>query len=155
MFDTGKPYTSLTKIPPLGRRLNEWGPFCATVSWVDSILVLLFCKQSRSVQDIEFSIKFHRSLPDCGQRRSPPLILSTRMPHPYPRRVCFVVAKFGLNRLRRSPSSSPNPFGGFHHFACMQACKFKPARSPAHSHHLIIQNRFVHNVLHILFNVLA
>ena len=66
-----------------------------------------------------------------------------------------MVLKFGLNRLRRSPSSSPNPFGGFHHHACMQACRFKPTRSPAHSHCLIAQIRLVHNVPHSLFNVWA
>ena len=77
------------------------------------------------------------------------------MPHPYPREVCFSVVKFGLNRLRRSPSSSPNPFGGFHHLACMQACRFIPARSSAHSHRSIVQIRLVHNVLHTIFNVLA
>ena len=36
-----------------------------------------------------------------------------------------MVTKFGLNRLRRSPSSSPNPFGEFQHHACMQACRFR------------------------------
>ena len=69
--------------------------------------------------------------------------------------MCFIVANFGPNRLRRSPSSSPNPFGGFHHLACMQACRFRPTRSPAHSHHSIVQNRFVHNVLHTIFKFWA
>ena len=39
--------------------------------------------------------------------------------------------------------------------ACMHACKFKPTRSPAHSHCSIVQIRLVHNVPHSLFNVWA
>ena len=66
-----------------------------------------------------------------------------------------MVAKFGLNRLGRSPSSLPNPFGGFHHHACMQACRFKATRSPAHFHCSIVHIRLVHNVLNTILNVLA
>ena len=69
--------------------------------------------------------------------------------------MCFIVANFGRNRLRRSPSSSPNPFGGFHHHACMQACRFQATRSPAHSHCSIVQIQLVHNIPHTLFNVWA
>ena len=78
----------------------------------------MYCKQSCCMHDVEFSHKFNRSLPDCGQRRSPPSILGMWMPHPIPWEVRFVVAKFGLNRLRRSPSSPPNRCWRIHH-ACM------------------------------------
>ena len=98
---------------------------------MDSILALLYCKQSRSVQDVEFSHKFCRSLPDYGQHRTPPSILCIRMPHPFPREVCFSVVKFGLNCLRRSPSSSPNTFGGFHH---MHACWHADSSRLGHLH---------------------
>ena len=92
---------------------------------------------------------------ECGQHRTPPSLLSKRMRHPSQREVCFLVLNFQLDRLRRSSSSSPNRFGGFHHYACMQACRFGPTTSPAHAHLSIAQNRLVHNVLHSIFNVLV
>ena len=98
---------------------------------------------------------FTEAYHNCGQRRSPPSILALEWPIPILGVCASRSSKFGLNRLRRSPSSSPNPFGGFQHHACMQACRFKPARSLAHSHCSIVQNRLVHNVPHSLFNVWA
>ena len=71
-----------------------------------------------------------QTLPDCCKHSTPSLLLSTRMPHPSQRDVRFLVLKFQLYRLRRSSSLSPNRFGGFHRHACMQACRFGPAKSP-------------------------
>ena len=131
------------------------GLFCAAFPLVDSILEFLYFKQSCCVQDVDFGHKFHRILPDCGQHRTPPSLLSMRMPHPSQREVCFLVLKFELDRLRQSSSSSPNHFGGFHHHACMQGCRFRPTTSPAHAHRPIVQNRHVDLFLHSISNILA
>ena len=96
-----------------------------------------------------------QTLPDCCKHSTPSLLLSTQMPHPSQREVRFLVLKFQLDRLRRSSSSSPIQFGGFHWHACMQACKFGPAHSPAGSHHSIVQTRLVALFLHSNFNILA
>ena len=87
---------------------------------MDFILEVLYFKQSRCVQGVAVGHKFHRILPDCGQYRTPPSLLSTRMRHPSQREVCFLVLNFQLDRLRRSSSSSTNRFGGF---TIMHACK--------------------------------
>ena len=104
---------------------------------------------------VKFLVKIHKCLPAYGQHRTPPSIQSMPLPHPFPRDVCFTVAKFGLNCLRRSPSSLPNRCWQIHHNACMQACKFGPAYLNMHSQSPIIQNRHVHHVLHSIPNVYA
>ena len=104
---------------------------------------------------VTFLVKIHKCLPAYGQHRTPPSIQSMPLPHPFPKDVCFTVAKFGLNRLRRSPSSLPNRYWQIHRNACMQACRFGPADSNMHSQSPIIQNRHVHHVLHSIPNVYA
>ena len=66
--------------------------------------------------------------------------------------VRLVVAEFGLDRLRRSPSSLPDRCWQIRHHACMQACRFKAPRSLAHSYRQIAQNRHVHHFLHSIPN---
>ena len=96
-----------------------------------------------------------QTLPDCCKHSTPSLLLNTRRPHPSQREVRFLVLKFQLDRLRRSSSSSPIQSGGFPRHACMQACRFGPAKSPAHSHRMIVRNRLVALFLHSISNVLA
>ena len=119
------------------------------------ILANLFWLQSCNVQDVDSSHKFTDFLPQRGQHRTPSSLLSTRMPHPSQREVCFLVLKFELDRLRRSSSSSLIDVGRIHHHACMQACRFGPTTSPAQAHLSIVQNRHIYLFLHSIFNVLA
>ena len=135
--------------------MNGLGLLCAALPLVDFILEVLYFKQSRCVQDVDFGHKFHRILPDYGQHRTLPSLLSTQMALPSQREVCFLVLKFKLDRLRRSSSSSLIDVGRIHHHACMQACRFGPTTSPAHAHLSIVQNRHVYTNLHSISNVLT
>ena len=78
-----------------------------------------------------------------GQRRSPLLILHTRLPHCYPPRVCSTSTKFERNRLRRSLPLPPNPLVGFHHHACMSHANSLAAMSTAHSQFIASTSSFV------------
>ena len=60
---------------------------------------------------------------------------------PSQREVCYLVFRFGLDRLRRSSSPPWIDVGWFRSHAC------SPTVSPAHSHRSIVQNQHVYIVL--------
>ena len=107
------------------------------------------------MQDVDSSHKFHRCL---TKTRSAPLAVFSLMHADGPslsKGGVRLGPQISARSLERSSSSSPNRFGGFHHHACMQACRFGPAHSPAGSHRPIVQNRLVALFLHSILNVLA